>query len=218
LEGYALPQSDGSRRNRANIGKAAALLDEAGWRVQDGQLRNESGQALELTVLLRRDGLLQQAEAYMQIYARALERLGITLNIETTDSAQYAERERSFDFDLTFFRRAMSLSPGNEQQFYWSSEAADQPGSRNLMGMRSPAAEAMIRAMLEAESRDEYISAVRALDRVLISGRYVLPIHQYSVGRIAHLAELTYPKDRLPVYGDGVWFLPEVWWSEANQE
>ncbi|WP_338548146.1 extracellular solute-binding protein [Roseovarius phycicola] len=218
LEGYTLPQSDGSKRNRANIRKAADLLAEAGWTVQDGQLQNADGDALELTVLLRQDGLLQQATAYMEIYARALERLGITLTVETIDSAQYAERERSFDFDLTFFRRSMSLSPGNEQRFYWGSDTANVEGSRNLMGMTSPAADAMIDAMLASESRGEFVAAVRALDRVLISGRYVIPIHQYSIGRIAHLSDLTYPKNRLPVYGDGVWFLPEVWWSKAEEK
>ena len=132
------------------------------------------------------------------------------------DKAQYAEREAQYDFDLAFLRRALSLSPGNEQLFYWGSEAADQPGGRNLMGMKSPAAEAMIAAMLSAASRDEFIAATRALDRVLTSGRYVIPIHQYAVGRIAHTKELKYPKDNLPIYGDGVHFLPEVWWYEAE--
>lgn len=216
LEGYTLPQADGTKRNRGNIRKAADLLAEAGWTVQDGQLRNEDGQALALKVLLRQDGLVQQATAYMEIYARALERLGIELSVETTDQAQYAEREASYDFDLTFFRRSMSLSPGNEQQFYWSAASADQPAGRNLMGMKSPAAEAMIDAMLSAQSREDYVAAVRALDRVLISGRYVIPIHQYSIGRVAHLAELTYLKDRVPIYGDGIWFLPEVWWEEPK--
>ncbi|MEO1139096.1 MAG: extracellular solute-binding protein [Pseudomonadota bacterium] len=216
LEGYALPQADGTKRNRGNIRKAMTLLNAAGWTVENGVLQNANGETLELTVLLRQDGLLQQATTYMEIYARALERLGITLNVETIDPAQFAEREQNFDFDLTFFRRAFSLSPGNEQTFYWGAEFADQPGSRNLMGMKSPAAEAMIGAMLSAQSREEFVAAVRALDRVLISGRYVIPIHQYSVGRIAHLDELKYPADRLPIYGDGVWFLPEVWWSEAE--
>lgn len=216
LEGYILPQGDGSKRNRGNIRTAARLLEDAGWRVVDGQLRNADGQPLELNVLLRQDALLQQASTYMQIYSQALERLGIRLTIETIDAAQYAERERGFDYDLTFFRRAVSLSPGNEQYFYWGRDAADQPGSRNLMGMQSDAADAMIDAMLNAQSRDDFVAAVRALDRVLISGRYVIPIHLYAEGRIAHLAELKYPKMRVPIYGDGIWFLPEVWWSEPQ--
>ena len=82
------------------------------------------------------------------------------------------------------------------------------------MGMKSPAAEAMIRAMLTARDRTEFVAATRALDRVLTAGRYVIPIHQYSVGRIAHKSQLTYPSDRLPIYGDGIGFLPEVWWLQ----
>jgi peptide/nickel transport system substrate-binding protein len=214
LEGYSLPVGDGTARNRSNLRRAADLLQEAGWQVENGQLVNASGQPLTLTVLLQQDGLMAQASAMMDIYARALERLGITLKVEMTDKAQYAEREANFDFDLTMMRRSLSLSPGNEQTFYWGADYADQPGSRNLMGMKSPAAEAMIHAMLTARDRAEFVAATRALDRVLTAGRYVIPIHQYSVGRIAHKSQLKYPVDRLPIYGDGIGFLPEVWWSQ----
>jgi len=218
LEGYALPRSDGTKRNRSNIRKAMTLLADAGWTVRDGVMRGSGGRPLVLDVLLRQDALLGQMTAYMEIYAQALQRLGIELRIEKVDNAQYLERERNFDFDLTFMRRALSLSPGNEQRLYWGSEAADRPGSRNLMGMKSPAADAMIDAILGARNREEFVAAVRALDRVLISGRYVIPIHRYSVGRIAHLKELKYPEENLPVYGDGIWFLPTVWWHEAEEE
>lgn len=217
LSGYALPQGDGSARNRANLRQARGLLAEAGWIVNDaGMLTNEAGKPLELVVLLKQDALIQQATAMMDIYARALERLGITLKIQSTDQAQYDAREAEYDFDLAFFRRAISLSPGNEQLFYWGSEAADRPGGRNLMGMKSPAAEAMIEAMLQSQSREDFIAATRALDRVLTTGRYVIPIQQYAVGRIAHVKELKYPANALPIYGDGVHFLPEVWWYEVE--
>jgi peptide/nickel transport system substrate-binding protein len=216
LEGYDLPKGDGSKRNRRNLRRAMKLLNEAGWSVQDGLLRNAAGDAMELTVLLQQDALIQQATAIMDIYARALERLGITLTVQSTDKAQYNERQRVYDFDLTFARWSLSLSPGNEQLYYWGSEAADQPGSRNLMGMKSPAAEAMVQTMLTATTFEAFTAAVRALDRVLISGRYVIPIHSYAVGRIAHLRELRYPQDRLPIYGDGIGFLPTVWWHEAE--
>jgi peptide/nickel transport system substrate-binding protein len=216
LEGYALPRGDGTKRNRGNIREALELLGRAGWSVREGVLRNEAGRPLRLNVLLRQDALLAQVSTYMEIYAQALQRLGIDLRIETVDSAQYRARTRNFDFDITFMRRALSLSPGNEQRFYWGSQAADQPGSRNLMGMTSPAADAMIGKMLSARDREAFVSAVRALDRVLMSGRYVIPVHRYSVGRIAHLDELKYPEDKIPVYGDGIWFLPVVWWQEAD--
>mgnify|MGYP005838616201 CR=1 FL=1 len=218
LEGYALPRGDGTPRNRDNIRKAFRLLARAGWQVRDGVMRDAAGRPMVLDVLLQQDALLGQMRAYMDIYARALERLGIGLRIETVDSAQYRQRARNFDFDITFMRRALSLSPGNEQRLYWGSKVADQPGSRNLMGMQSPAADAMIDAALAAQSRAEFTAAVRALDRVLISGRYVIPIHRYSVGRIAHLKELAYPEKHLPVYGDGIWFLPTVWWYEADKK
>ncbi|EDM70895.1 ABC transporter, periplasmic substrate-binding protein, putative [Roseobacter sp. AzwK-3b] len=216
LEGYSLPVSDGSARNRGNLRVALGLLEEAGWTVQDGALRNAEGQPFRLEVLLQQDALIQQATAIMDIYARALERLGIDLQVQSIDKAQYAERERLFDFDMTFMRRSLSLSPGNEQRFYWGSAAAEQPGSRNLMGMTSPAADAMIDAMLTSRTREDFVAATRALDRVLTAGRYVIPIHNYAVGRIAHLKELKYPVDNLPIYGDGIHFLPEVWWFEEN--
>jgi peptide/nickel transport system substrate-binding protein len=217
LDGYALPKGDGTARNRAGLRRARALLAEAGWQVEGGRLVNAVGRPLALTVLLQQDGLIAQAGAMMDIYARALERLGIALTIETVDRAQYTERVAQFDFDLTMMRRSLSLSPGNEQRFYWGSEHADTPGSRNLMGMRSDAAEAMIDAMLAAPDRAAFTAATRALDRVLTAGRYVIPIHRYAVGRIAHKADLAYPVDNLPVYGDGIHFLPTVWWDKRRE-
>lgn len=216
IEGYQLPKGDGTKRNRGNIRAAMSLLNEAGWTVENGALTNAEGRPMVLNVLLRQDALLSQVTTYMEIYKQALKRLGIDLRIETIDNTQYLAREAEYDFDLTFMRRDLSLSPGNEQRLYWGAEAADQPGGRNLMGMKSDAADAMIDEMLSARSRENFLAAVRALDRVLISGRYVIPVHQYSQGRIAHIKELSYPQDHLPVYGDGVWFLPQVWWYEAE--
>jgi len=134
LEGYSLPEGDGTARNRKGLRRATKLLSEAGWQVVDGRLVDETGTPLTLTVLLQQDGLIAQASAMMDIYARALSRLGITLRVETVDNAQYAERVAQYDFDLTMMRRSLSLSPGNEQMFYWGSDGVDQPGSRNLMG------------------------------------------------------------------------------------
>jgi len=217
LEGYSLPEGDGTARNRTALRRAMQLLSEAGWQVENGRLVNADGTPLRLTVLLQQDGLIAQASAMMDIYARALDRLGITLDVESVDKAQYAEREAQYDFDLTMMRRSLSLSPGNEQMFYWGSDGVDAPGSRNLMGMRSQAAETMIRTMLGARDRADFVAATRALDRILTAGRYVIPIHQYSVGRIAHKAQLHYLEDALPIYGDGIGFLPEVWWFEAEE-
>lgn len=211
LDGYALPVGDGTKRNRRNLRAAAKLLADAGWSVQDGRLRNANGAPMEIALLLR------QGDAEMRtvagIYARALERLGVTLRIETIDNAQYVARIGEYDFDMTRFRRDLSLSPGNEQKLYWGSAGVTQPGTRNLMGADDPAIDAMITTMLETKDRDTFISAVRALDRVLTAGRYVIPIWQFDKGRIAHVKELRFP-DQLPLYGDRAGFMPEVWWYE----
>ena len=214
LEGYEMPRSDGTQRNRANLLAAADLLEEAGWRVQNGVLRNAGGEELRLNVLLRQDALIAQANTMIDIYEAALARLGIALDVDQTDIAQFTEREAAFDFDITFMRRSLSLSPGNEQRLYWGSETAEQPGSRNLMGAQSAAVDAMIDAMLTAEDREDFIAATRALDRILTAGRYVIPIHGFAEGRVAHVKQLHYPSDTLPLYGDGIHFLPEVWWWE----
>ncbi len=213
LEGYALPQSDGTKRNRKNLRKAMALLEDAGWHVQDGVLRNAKGRALDLTVLLRQgDG---EMKTVVEIYARALERLGITLTPELVDNAQYVGRQNEFDFDLTRVRRELSLSPGNEQRLYWGAAGAGQPGSRNLMGISSAAVDAMIDHMLTVEEPEDFVAATRALDRLLTAGRYVIPIWSFDKGRIAHAKELHFP-DKLPIYGDRTGFMPDVWWYQAD--
>lgn len=151
----------------------------------------------------------------VEIYARALDRLGITITPELVDNAQYVARQSEFDFDLTRFRRDLSLSPGNEQKLYWGRAGVNQPGSRNLMGIDSPAAEAMIDRLLTSKSTDDFTAAVRALDRVLTAGRYVIPIWQYDKGRIAHKRQLAHPES-LPIYGDRTGFFPDVWWYQPE--
>nr|WP_246139443.1 ABC transporter substrate-binding protein [Phaeobacter marinintestinus] len=213
LEGYVLPVGDGTARNRKNLRLAMALLNDAGWTVQDGLLRNADGDPFTFNVLMRQGA--GDMLSVVEIYARALERLGIEIQAEKVDNAQFTAREAEYDFDMTTFRRDLSLSPGNEQRLYWGRDGITTPGSRNLMGMDSPAAEAMIDAMLSSESQEDFLAAVRALDRILTAGRYVIPIWRFDVGRIAHARQLKFP-DRLPISGDGIEFMPEVWWYEED--
>ncbi|WP_171207366.1 MULTISPECIES: extracellular solute-binding protein [unclassified Ruegeria] len=211
LEGYSPPTGDGSARNRANIRAATDLLAKAGWTIQDGVLRNEQGEVFAITVLLPQGDSDNQTA--IDIYSRALERLGIQVTTDVVDPAQFTERTSELDFDMTIFRRALSLSPGNEQRLYWGSELADAPGTRNLMGVASPAVDGLIDAMLASESREDFVAATRALDRVLTAGRYVIPIWSFDVGRIAHAKELRFP-ETLPIYGDGPEYMPQVWWYQ----
>ncbi len=217
MDGYAFPVGDGSVRNRANIRLAGQLLDDAGWTVQDGKRVNAAGDLLEFTVVLpQTDAFLQgNAEKVIDIYAQALERLGVTMRVDKIDNAQFEERKAAYDFDMTTYRRALSLSPGNEQYLYFGSAGVDAPGTRNLMGANSPAIDALIDTLLTSTSREDFVAATRALDRVLTSGRYVIPIWQFDVGRIAHVKEMQFP-ETLPIYGDMLGFMPDVWWYDAD--
>lgn len=211
LEGYALPVSDGSEANRANLRKATALLEEAGWTVQDGVLKDAAGVpfAFEILLVNGADDMISAAN----IYIEALKRLGIEAKLTTVDSAQYKERTTAYDFDMTHHIRSLSLSPGNEQMQYWGAAGVTEPGTRNWMGMNSPAAEAMIATMLSSTDRADFVSAVQALDRILITGRYVVPVWYSNISRLAHAKQLHFP-EKLPIYGDWLGFQPEVWWYQ----
>jgi peptide/nickel transport system substrate-binding protein len=209
LDGYALPVSDGSERNRKNLRKATKLLEDAGWSVNQGVLKNADGQPLRFEVLIRQGD--DDNEKMAELFSVALQRLGIEATITKVDSAQYKERTNNYDFDMAPYWRGLSLSPGNEQKLYWGAEGVTQPGTRNWMGMNSPAAEAMIDEILNAKSREDFIAATRALARVLTSGRYVIPSFQNKVSRLAYAKELQHP-ERLPIYGDWFTWQPDVWW------
>lgn len=211
LAGYALPQGDGSVANRKGLRAAMRLLAEAGWQVSEGVLRDGQGRPFRFEILLEQGGARVQAAA--DIYVQALRRLGIAARVTSVDPAQYVERTNAFDFDMTYMSRALSLSPGNEQWLYWGSAAADRPGSRNWAGVRSPAVDAMISALLTARDQEGFLAAARALDRVLTAGRYVIPLWFSDVSRLAHNKDLRYPA-KIPLYGDWIGFLPEVWWHE----
>ena len=127
------------------------------------------------------------------------------------DAVQFEQRRIAFDFDMIQYYWDESLSPGNEQAFYWGSAAADEQGSRNYMGVRSPAVDAMIAAMLKAERRADFVSAVRALDRVLISGEFVVPLYYLPAQWVARWRSIRHPT-ATSLFG----YLPETWWRERS--
>nr|WP_235915806.1 extracellular solute-binding protein [Thalassovita mangrovi] len=211
LEGPELPKGDEAARNRRDLRRAVELLDQAGWSVRDGQLVNADGTAFRFEVMLRQGD--RGGQAAMEIYRAALQRLGIDMSIATVDNAQYATRERALDFDMIRLRRDLSLSPGNEQRYYWGSAGADLDGTRNLAGVKNPAIDAMIDTMLTARSSDDFTAATRALDRLLTAGRYVIPIWGFGPDRIAHSKALHFPANT-PIYGARLTWMPDVWWYE----
>lgn len=211
--GWQLPTTDGTGRDRRLRRRAGRLLDAAGWTVADGQRRNAEGDALAFEILVRST----EHERLASIWAEALARFGVTATIRLVDGSQFAERRRDFDYDVTVARWAMSLSPGTEQQLYFDSAARETPGSRNYMGVASPAVDAAIDALLAAEEPAPFKAAVRALDRVLTAGIYVVPFGYAPVDRIAALTGFDRP-DRVSLYGGwwGWWSGPGLWWAEPD--
>lgn len=217
LDGYTLPPGTERMLDRDSLRQAMRLLEDAGWTVQDGVLRNAGGAAFAPEILLNQSGSAMRAGSEMQqivdIYVQALRPLGVVPRVTVLDSAQYVQRTNRFAFDMTWYERGLSLSPGNEQALYWGSASAGQEGSRNWMGVRSPAVDAMIEAAVNAPDDETHVAAVQALDRLLMAGRYVIPVSYSPLSRIAHSARLRYP-DMPTAYGDWPGFLPDLWWEE----
>ncbi|ROU04403.1 ABC transporter substrate-binding protein [Histidinibacterium lentulum] len=213
IEGYALPVGDGSERNRANIAAALDLFEAAGWTVENGVLRNAEGEDFTFEILLETGS--SENQAIIDMYVQTLARVGIFPTVQLVDSAQYKERTDAYDFDMTWFRRALSLSPGTEQYLYWGSAQAQVPGGRNLMGVESAAVDGLVDRLLTSAETEDFYAAAKALDRVLTAGRYVIPIYQWNISRIAHDANLHYP-ETIPLFGDWTNWQPDVWWYEEG--
>jgi peptide/nickel transport system substrate-binding protein len=201
-------QGDSDPRNRRGLRAAARLLEAAGWSLQGTTLRNAAGEAFTFEILLGSSA----DERVAGIFRDGLATLGIEARVRTIDSAQYQERLTDYQFDMIVNRWGLSLSPGNEQRLYWGSAGRTEPGTRNYMGVASPAVDTAIDALLGAESLEDFEAAARALDRVLTAGHYVIPFWFSPVSRIVHDARLRYPA-RLPLYGDWIGWAPEVWWQ-----
>jgi peptide/nickel transport system substrate-binding protein len=207
---WALAESNGSGRDVAILRRALALLATAGYRLAGTELRNEAtGRPLEFEILVNTG----EQERVALAFARTMSLAGITAHVREVDAVQYDRRRITYDFDMIQYRWDESLSPGNEQAFYWGSAAADQQGSRNYMGARSPAIDAMIVALLRATAREDFVAAVRALDRVLMSGSYVVPLFYLPQHWVAHWSRVRHP-DRTSLSG----FLPENWWYEPQTQ
>jgi peptide/nickel transport system substrate-binding protein len=213
ISGYALPVGDGSERNRAGTAAALDLMAQAGYTVQDGVMANASGNPFTFEILLESGS--SENQSIIDMFVQSLERIGVTPTVAVVDGAQGKERSDAYDFDMAYMRRGLSLSPGNEQNLYWGSLAANEPGGRNLMGVESPAIDAMINRLLTSPSHDDFLAATRALDRLLTSGRYVIPIYQWNISRLAHDKNLHFP-DTMPIFGDWPGWQPDVWWYDEG--
>ena len=206
---YTNPVAGAADKVRANLREAVRLMKEAGYEVRDHRLINaKTGEPLTAEFLSEDPSF----ERVILFYKPSLERLGVGVTVRTVDDAQYENRLRSWDFDMIVASWAQSLSPGNEQRGYWGSPAADQAGSRNLVGIKNPAVDALIERVIFAKNRDELLAATKALDRVLLWNFYVVPQWTYGRVRTARWDRFGRPNE-LPKYGAAAF--PTVWWWDA---
>ena len=209
---FKLPKTDGSGRSRRQLRQAKRLLETAGWFVKDRKLTNsETSKVMALEFLLVNQGFTRIVAPIQ----RAMERLGIKVEVRVVDTSQYINRIRNFDFDVIVGSWGQSLSPGNEQRDFWGSAAADRPGSRNYIGIKDPAIDKLIDHIIFASSRGELVAATRALDRVLLWNHFVIPNWHINSYRIAYWNRFSRPAIK-PKYGLG---FSDTWWvDEAKDE
>lgn len=205
---YDPPKTDGSGNIRDNMRTALKLLAQAGWNVKDGQLVNAKGEQFTFEFLL----VQPEFERIVLPFAQNLARVGIKMNVRTVDPAQYENRMRSFDFDMAVVGIGESLSPGNEQREYWTSAAADEPGSFNYTGIKSKAVDALVDAIINAPDRQSLVTRTHALDRVLSWSHYVIPNWYFSAYRVASWDKFARPKIS-PPYSLAL----DTWWLEPKR-
>jgi len=195
---------------RANLLEARALLAQAGWTYRDGALRNAQGQPFVFEILDDTSTTAQWAPIIAQ-YTQALARLGIRVNYRSVDFALYQKRLDAFDFDVTTIKFPDVQVPGAEQLDRFGSKAADEPGSGNLIGLKSPAVDAILKALMLAQTREQLLDATHALDRVLMHGYYVVPQWYSATHRVAYKNTLAYPA-KLPLYYGAIDWIVSTWW------
>jgi microcin C transport system substrate-binding protein len=208
---YKNPVGGSPENTRTNLREAMRLLRAAGYEVRDQKLVNaKTGEQLSVEILVSSPAFERLALRYVP----NLQRLGISASIRTVDDAQYENRLRQWDFDIVVASWGESLSPGNEQRGFWGSQAADQPGSRNIGGIKNPAVDALIDQVIMAKNRDDLVAATHALDRVLLWNYYVVPQWTYPFVRTARWDRFSHP-DKLPEYGFSAF--PTIWWWDTQK-
>jgi microcin C transport system substrate-binding protein len=208
---YTNPVGGTPENVRANLRESLRLFKEAGYEIRNQKLTNvKSGEAFSIEFLAEDPAF----ERFFLFYKPSLERVGVTVTMRTVDDAQYVNRERSWDFDSVTGSWGESLSPGNEQRAYWGSQAADQPGSRNLIGIKNETIDALIDRVVFAKDRAGLVAATKALDRVLLWNHFVVPQWTYGKQRTARWDRFARP-ETLPKYGAAAF--PAIWWWDAER-
>ena len=212
LDGTWRPENgDASGRDRAGAKRALALLAQAGDRLDGNVLRLPDGDPFRFEIIVQD----RKQERLALAYADSLREIGIDVRVRLVDEVQYQRRRQSFDFDMMLGTWTATPSPGAEQRSRWSAAAADQPASFNLPGVKSPAVDAAIAAILAARSDEDFIAAARALDRLLLSGFYIVPLFHSDDQWIAYSAKLGRPEE-VPLFGLSNVTPAELWWRKST--
>ncbi|WP_244597649.1 extracellular solute-binding protein [Roseitalea porphyridii] len=211
---YAPTVTDGSGRDRSVLREAVAKLAEAGYEIVDGRMMKD-GEQLSFEILLGTvvGATTNEIERMALAYQRTAEAIGIAISLRGVDDAQFQKRRQTWDYDMVAGSLSASLSPGAEQIWRWGSQSVEPEGTFNFAGANDPAIDAMIEEMVNARDRDEFAAAVRALDRILISGHYAVPLYHLRESWVAHWNHIEYPDTDTPLYG---YQLP-VWWSTRSE-
>lgn len=207
---YVNPVGGNPEAVRANLRESARLLKEAGFEVRDQKLVDAAGKPVTVEILVQDPS----SERIALFYKPSLERIGVTTSIRIVDDAQYQNRLRNFDFDVITDLWGQSLSPGNEQREFWGSQTADQPGSKNTIGIKNPAIDALIEKVIFAKDRPTLVAATKALDRVLLWNFYVVPQFTYGFSRYARWDRFSHAE---PMAKYGRSGLPSLWWFDADK-
>lgn len=204
---YQAPTSDGSGRDRKNRRQALSLLKDSGYSIADGILQDQNGAPVSFEILVQR----RDHERLALAYQRMLKQIGIAANVRLVDAAQYQRRLQNFDFDMIIYDYYASLSPGNEQSYYWSQSAATTEGSRNYAGVATAEIDRAINALTNANVYEAYVDAARALDRSLMTNNYFIPLYHRPGQWVARWSHIRRPQVT-PIYGaqlDSWWATPE---------
>lgn len=208
FKSWQYPVSDASGFNRKNLLVSRELLLRAGYRYQKGQLLDQRQRPIKIEFLIHQDGL----QRTLMPFVRNLKRLGIEVTIRHVDVPQYIERMRKNDFDMTTNVLPQSLSPGNEQAQFWTSQSADQQGNYNYAGIKNPAIDALVEKVIRAPNREQLIIRTQALDRLLRAGYYHIPTYGKGENWLAYWNMYRQPQVK-PKLSTGI----DYWWSDAKQ-
>ncbi len=208
---YTNPVGGSPENVRNNLREGLRLLKSAGYEIKDRKLVDaKTGAPFELELLTYDPSF----ERVLLFFKPSLERMGMTVSVRTVDATQYENRLRNWDFDVVVNSWAESLSPGNEQREFWGSQAAEMPGSRNIIGIKNAAIDKLIERVIYTKDREDLVAATKALDRVLLWHHFVVPQWTYGKIRTARWDRFGHPSE-MPKYGMSAF--PEIWWFDADK-